>query len=128
MFKRWSQEISNAARLISYDNYDWKQVAVNTMILRTSCPKLRERALQENTAYDSLMKLGLVKEQSAKGAALLKQAGGQPSLGSHIKIEEQVQHLQSENKKHHTTTFKERSTENVLGYRHRYFKNSSQQL
>ena len=26
-FERWSQEISNAARLISYDNYDRKQVA-----------------------------------------------------------------------------------------------------
>ena len=28
-FERWSQEISNAARLISYDNYDWKQAAVD---------------------------------------------------------------------------------------------------
>ena len=69
------------------------------MILQTSCPKFRERALQENTTYDSLMKLGIAKEQSAKGDALLEQASGQPSLGSHIKIEEQVRCLQSENKK-----------------------------
>ena len=87
-FERWSQEINNAARLISYDNYDWKQAAVDTMILQISCPKLRERALQENTAYDSLMKLCKAKEQSAKGAAVLEQASGQPLLGSHIKIEE----------------------------------------
>ena len=98
-FERWPQEISNAARLISYDNYHWKQAAVDAMILQTSCPKLRERALQENTTYDSLMKLGIAKEQSAKGAALLEQASGQPSLGSHVKIEEQVRRLQSENKK-----------------------------
>ena len=51
-FERWSQEISNAVSLIIYDNYDWKQAAVNAMILQT-CPKLRERALQENTTYDS---------------------------------------------------------------------------
>ena len=92
-------EISNAARLISYDNYDWQQAAVDAMILQTSCPKLREQALQENTTYDSLMKLSIAKEQSAKVAALLKQASEQPSLGSQIKIEEQVWHLQSENKK-----------------------------
>ena len=69
------------------------------MILQTSFPKLHDRALQENTTYDSLMKLSIAKEQSAKGAALLKQASGQSSLGSHIKIAEQVQHLQSENEK-----------------------------
>ena len=45
------------------------------------------------------MKLRIAKEQSAKGIVLLEQAGGQPSLGSHIKIKEQVWHLQSENKK-----------------------------
>ena len=79
LFERWSQEISNAARLISYDNDDWKQAAVDAMILQTSCPKLRERALQQNTTYDSLMKLGIAKEQSAKGAAFLEQASGQVS-------------------------------------------------
>ena len=98
-FERWSQEISNAARLISYDNYDWKQTAVDAMILQTSCPKLRERSLQENTTFDSLMKLGIAKQQSAKGAALLEHASGQSSLGSHIKIKEQIRRLQSENKK-----------------------------
>ena len=34
-FERWSQQMSNAARLISNDNYDWKQVAVDAMILQT---------------------------------------------------------------------------------------------
>ena len=81
-FERWSQETNNAASLISYDNYDWKQAAVDAMILQTPCPKLRERALQENTTYDSLMKLSIAKEQSAKRAALLEQASGQSSLGS----------------------------------------------
>ena len=75
--ERWSQEISTAARLISYDNYGWKQAAVDAMILQTLCPKLRERALQENTTFDSLMKPGIAKELSNKGAALLEQASGQ---------------------------------------------------
>ena len=84
-FERWSQEISNTARLISYANYDWKQATVDAMILQTSCPKLRERALQEDTTYDSLVKLSIAKEQSAKGAALLEQASGQSSLGLILK-------------------------------------------
>ena len=83
-FERWSQELSNAVTLINNNNYDWKQAAVDATILQTSCPKLRGRALQENTAYDSLTKLGIAKEQSAKGAAFLEQASGQSSLGSHI--------------------------------------------
>ena len=57
-----------------------------------------------NTTYDSLMTLDIAKEQSAKGATLLEQASGQLSLGSHIKIEEQVRRLQSENRKLRTKT------------------------
>ena len=45
-FERWSQEISNAARFINYNNFNWTQAAVNVMILQTSCPKLRKQALQ----------------------------------------------------------------------------------
>ena len=75
-FDRWSQKISNTARLISYDNYDQKQAAVDAMILQTSCPKLHEQALQENTTYASLMKLGTANEQSAKGAVLLNKLVG----------------------------------------------------
>ena len=69
------------------------------MIRQTSCPMLRQRALQENTTYDSLVKHSIAEKQFAKGAYLLKQASGQSSLGSHINIKEHVRHLQSENKK-----------------------------
>ena len=40
--------------------------------------------------------MGIVKEQSAQGAAVLEQACGQQSVK--VKIEEEVQRLQSENK------------------------------
>ena len=35
-FERWSQEISDAAHLICYDNYNWKQAVVDAIILQTS--------------------------------------------------------------------------------------------
>ena len=89
-FERWSQEISDAAR---YDNYDWKQAVVDAILLQTSNSRLRERALQDNVSYDALVKLGIAKEQSVKGAALLDQASAR------IKIEEEVQRLQIGNKR-----------------------------
>ena len=88
-FEKWSQEVANAAQLISYEHYDWKQAAVDAILLQTSSPKLRERALQENTSYDDLMRMGVTKEQSASGAALLDQASGSTS-SSNVKIEEEV--------------------------------------
>ena len=96
-FEKWSQEISTAAQLISYDDYNWKQATVDAMLLQTSSPKLRERALQEDTSYDALMTMGVAKEQSAKGAALLEQSSssGQPR----IKAEEEVRRLQHENQR-----------------------------
>ena len=96
-FERWSQEISTAAQLISYQDYDWKQATVDAILLQTTSPKLRERALQENTTYDALMTMGIAKEQSAKGAALLEQASGS-STRTRIKTEE-VKRLQLENLK-----------------------------
>ena len=45
-FEKWSTAISNASKLIDFTHYDWKQAAVDVMILQTSSPKLRERALQ----------------------------------------------------------------------------------
>ena len=78
------------------DNYDWQQAAVDAIILQTSNAALRERALQENVTYDQLLKMGIVKEQSAKGAAFLEQASGQQSVK--VKMEEEVRRLQSENK------------------------------
>ena len=95
-FEKWSQEISNAARLIDYKDYNWKQAAVDAILLQTSNAKLRERALQENTTYDALMRLGIAKEQSAKGAALLEQASGGSSHYK-VKAEEEVRRLQHEN-------------------------------
>ena len=44
-FERWSKEISNAAKLINCENYDWKRAVVDAILLQTSNPKLRERAL-----------------------------------------------------------------------------------
>ena len=97
-FERWSQEISTAAQLISYQDYDWKQATVDAILLQTTSPKLRERALQENTSYDALMTMGIAKEQSAKGAALLEQASGS-STRVRVKAEEEVKRLQFENLK-----------------------------
>ena len=96
-FEKWSTEISEAAKLIDYTNYDWKQAAVDAMILQTSSKKLREKALAENTTYEELLKLGIAKEQSEKGAALLERAAG----GSHQEpdINEEVRRLKIENKR-----------------------------
>ena len=95
-FEKWSQEVSNAAKLISYDNYDWQQAVVDAIILQTSNAALRERALQENVTYDQLSKMGIVKEQSAKGTAFLEQVSGQQSVK--VKMEEEVRRPQCENK------------------------------
>ena len=97
-FEKWSQEISAAAQLISYDAYDWKQATVDAILLQTSSPKLRERGLQEDTTYDALMMMGIAKEQSAKGAALLEQASGNAAHPK-IKVEEEVRRLQQENQR-----------------------------
>ena len=99
-FERWSKEISNAAKLIDFRNYDWKQASVDAMLLQTTSTKLRERALQENITYDDLVKLGIAREQSQKGAALLHKASGQ-SNASEVKYsqEEEVRRLKYENRK-----------------------------
>ena len=97
-FESWSKEISNAAKLINFEGYDWKQATVDSMILQTLSPKLHERALQDNVNYKNLLKLGTAKEQSQKGAALLEKASGQdPLLMS--RTTEEVCHLQLENQK-----------------------------
>ena len=78
-FERWSKEISNAAKLMNYENYDWKQAAVDAILLQTSNPKLQERALQDNVLYEDMLKLGMTKEHSKNGAALLEKASRQSS-------------------------------------------------
>ena len=83
-FECWSKEISNAAKLINYENYDWKQAAVNAMLLQTSIPKLQERALQDNVSYEDLLKLGITKEQSEKGAALLEKLADKAAFKNNI--------------------------------------------
>ena len=95
-FEKWSKEITNAAKLINFEDYNWKQAAVDAMLLQTSNPKLRERALQENTKYEDLLKLGIAKELSQKGAALLQKASGQDALACET---EEVRRLKLENKK-----------------------------
>ena len=94
-FERWSKEITNTAKLISYDNYDWQAASVDAMLLQTSNPKLRERALQEDIDYEKFMKLGIAKEQSVKGAAQLEQAsGGHSNVPT---VTEEVRRLRLEN-------------------------------
>ena len=44
---------------------------IDAIILQTSNDKLREKALDSNVSYDKIMSLGVSKEQSEKGAALL---------------------------------------------------------
>ena len=106
--------------MISYDNYDWQQAVVDDVVLQTSNAvvddvvlqtsnavvhdvvlqtsnaALRERALQENVTYDQCLKMGIVKEQSAKSTAFLEQANGQQSVK--VKMEEELRRLKSENK------------------------------
>ena len=61
-FESLSKEISNAAKLINFESYDWKQAAVDSMIPQTSSPKLCERALQDNINCEDLLKLGIAKK------------------------------------------------------------------
>ena len=70
-FEKWSFELTNAAKLIDYTNYDWKMVVVDAIVLQTSNEKLREKALFGNVTYEKLISLGMAKEQSEKGSALL---------------------------------------------------------
>ena len=84
-FEKWSLQVSEAAKLIDYANYDWKQAAVDAMILQTSSTKLREKALQENITYENLLKIGIAKKQSEKGAAMLEQASGQTMVGEEVR-------------------------------------------
>ena len=100
-FEKWSVEISNAAELIDYSDYSWQQAAVDAMVLQTSNAKLRERALQDNVNYDTLMTLGVAKEQSVRGAAAMEKASGQSSQTdmSKVKIEQEVRRLREENSK-----------------------------
>jgi len=46
----------------SFDQADWKQTTVDSILLQTSSPKLWERALQDNVSYKELLKLGIAKE------------------------------------------------------------------
>ena len=97
-FECWSKKVSNAAKLINYENYDWKQVAVCAILLQTSNPKLQERALQGNVSYEDLLILGITKEQSEKRAALLEKASGQ-SGSQEQHYAQEVRQLQYENRR-----------------------------
>ena len=94
-FEKWSREVSDSAKLIDFMGYDWKQAAVDAMILQTTSSKLREKALSENASYEELLKLGITKEQSEKGGALLEQASGNSSSRN---IDEEVRRLKLENR------------------------------
>ena len=98
-FDQWSKEITSAAKLIDYTNYDWKQAAVDAILLQTSNPQLRERTLQEIVLYNDLLILGIAKEQSAKGCCLLEKPSGQLEYHHNTPAQE-VCRLQKENQKH----------------------------
>ena len=89
---------NKCCKLIDYTNYDWKQAAVDAILLQTLNPKLWERALQENVLYDELLTLGIAKEQLPKGAALLEKASRQ-SETHHNATAQEVCQLQKENQK-----------------------------
>ena len=95
-FEKWSQQIADAAKLISYAGYDWKTATVDAILLQTSSKKLRERALQEEISYEDLIKLGIAREQSQKGAAMLEQASGTFHSSN---VQEEVCRLKIENQK-----------------------------
>ena len=65
------------------------------MELQTPNSKLRERALQDNVSYNDLVKLGISKEQSAKGAAMLEEASGRSH--NEPRVDEEVRRLTLEN-------------------------------
>ena len=50
-FECLSKEINNAVKLVNYQNYDWKQAAVDAILFQTFNPKLRERALRVSVSY-----------------------------------------------------------------------------
>ena len=70
---------------------------MDAMLLQTSNPKLRERALQEDMDFEKFLKLGIAKEQSVKGAAQLELASGQTPHSS-TEVDE-IRRLRTENKK-----------------------------
>ena len=101
-FEKWSQQLAEAAQLISYDGYNWKSAVVDALLLQTSNKKLRERALQEEISYEELIKLGIAKEQSQKRAAQLEQAAGfsgnKMATGLEVgEAQEEVRRLKLEN-------------------------------
>ena len=102
-FEKWSQRLAEAAKLIDYDGYNWKAAVVDAVLLQTSNKKLRERALQEEITYEELIKLGIAKEQSQKGAKQLEQAAGfscqSGASNDPIDVHEKVRRLQLENSK-----------------------------
>ena len=91
-----NQRCCKVHQLFSYDDYGWKQAVVDAMILQTYL-KLRERAVQENATYDSVMKLGIANSLLKRLPLFSKLVTNNPQ--GHIKTEEQVQRLQSENNK-----------------------------
>ena len=60
----------------------------------TKSNKLREKALQEHATYDSIMEMGIVNEQSAKGAAMLTKSSSNVDPRY---PEEEVRKLQQQN-------------------------------
>ena len=55
-----------AAQLIDWAGYDHNKAAVDAIINQTSSAKLRQRAIQENLDYTTLVDLGISQEQARK--------------------------------------------------------------
>ena len=50
-FEKWSQEISTAAQLISYADYDWRQATVDAILLQTSSLKAARTRAHHHQKY-----------------------------------------------------------------------------
>ena len=78
-FEKWLKEISNAKKTDRFHRLSLETSRSGCNDLKYTKSKIeRERALQENVKYDELIKLGIAKQQSQKGAAMLASAQDPP--------------------------------------------------
>ena len=65
-FEAWHRDVYKAANLIDWAGYNHEKAAIDAIITQTSSPKLRQRAIQENTDYLALVNLRISQEQTKK--------------------------------------------------------------
>ena len=65
-FELWHREVYKAAKLIDWTDYGAEQAAVDAIVMQTSSVKLQQKAIQENSTFDTLVNLGVSQEQAKK--------------------------------------------------------------